>query len=65
MQLDLTDQERAFQHEMRTYFNGLVEEIEGGTRERRSHYKEYIKRLGDDGMLGLGWPVEYGGKGRP
>src|SRR3954452_20262948 len=65
MRLDLTDEQRAFQHQMRTYFEGLVEEFEGGVREHRSHYKDYIKRLGDDGMLGLGWPEEYGGKGRP
>jgi len=65
MRLDLNDEERAFQHRMRSYFEGLVEEIEGGVRQHRSHYKDYIKRLGDDGMLGLGWPPEYGGQGRP
>src|SRR5439155_26733558 len=62
MRLDLNDEERAFQHRMRTYFEGLVDEIEGGVRQHRSHYKDYIERLGDDGMLGLGWPPEYGGQ---
>jgi alkylation response protein AidB-like acyl-CoA dehydrogenase len=68
MQLELTEEQQRFQLEMRAYFNSLVEEIggqedEGG--EGGVHYKEYIARLGDDGMLGLGWPKEYGGKARP
>jgi alkylation response protein AidB-like acyl-CoA dehydrogenase len=27
-------------------------------------YKETIRRMGADGWLGIGWPVEYGGQGR-
>lgn len=26
--------------------------------------RELLRRMGADGMLGLGWPVEYGGQGR-
>ena len=67
MQLELTADQQRVQQEMRAYFTGLVEEIEGpeAGRDVRSHYKEYIARLGNDGYLGIGWPVEYGGKARP
>lgn len=27
------------------------------------HWKAYIRQLGADGMLGVGWPTEYGGQG--
>ena len=27
--------------------------------------REVVKQMGADGWLGLGWPVEYGGQGRP
>src|SRR5258708_1680634 len=28
-------------------------------------FGELTKRMGNDGWLGVGWPVEYGGQGRP
>src|ERR1700730_9448487 len=28
-------------------------------------FRELTKRMGNDGWLGVGWPVEYGGQGRP
>jgi 3-oxocholest-4-en-26-oyl-CoA dehydrogenase alpha subunit len=66
MQLELTEEQQRFQQEMRAYFTQVAEEIGGSDQpEGGSHYKDYIKRLGDDGMLGLGWPEEFGGKGRP
>src|SRR3954469_14227811 len=69
MQLELTDDQHTLQMELRAYFEKVVEEVGGGKNSRspegRGHYKEYIARLGADGMLGLGWPVEYGGQARP
>jgi alkylation response protein AidB-like acyl-CoA dehydrogenase len=69
MQLELTDDQHQLQQELRAYFAKVVEEVGGGSNSRsaegRGHYKEYIARLGDDGMLGLGWPEAYGGKARP
>jgi acyl-CoA dehydrogenase len=65
VQLELTDDQQRFQQEMRTYFSSLVEEIGAdGDAEGGTHYKEYVARLGADGMLGIGWPKEYGGKAR-
>ncbi|RFU20555.1 acyl-CoA dehydrogenase family protein [Geodermatophilus marinus] len=68
MDLRETPAHRALRAELRSYFTGLLPEDErrrvgeqgvGGPR-----FREVVKRLGDDGWLGVGWPVEYGGQGR-
>ena len=46
----LTDEVRA----------GLVEGGEGGEA-----WREVVRRIGKDGWLGIGWPTEFGGQGRP
>ncbi|MFE5260651.1 acyl-CoA dehydrogenase family protein [Streptomyces coelicoflavus] len=60
---------RELRRELRAYFAGLMPEDErrrvgeegvGGDR-----FREVVKRLGADGWLGIGWPTEYGGQGRP
>ncbi|MGH9080166.1 MAG: acyl-CoA dehydrogenase family protein, partial [Acidimicrobiales bacterium] len=63
MRLALTEAQSALQHELRSYFARLVTEIEGMKSEEPS-YTRYIRRMGEDGWLGIGWPREYGGLGR-
>jgi alkylation response protein AidB-like acyl-CoA dehydrogenase len=63
MHLALTTEQEALQRELRSYFVGLVEEVEASESEV-STYEEYIRRMGEDRWLGLGWPPEYGGQGR-
>jgi alkylation response protein AidB-like acyl-CoA dehydrogenase len=63
MFLGLTDEQEALQRELRAYFAGLVDEIEG-TDSDEPTYPRYVRRMGQDGWLGLGWPVEYGGQAR-
>ena len=66
MFLDLTDEQRALQSELRGYFSGLLtpEEREAMLTERHGAvYRDVVRRLGRDGWLGVGWPVEYGGRG--
>ena len=46
----LTDEVRA----------GLVEGGEGGEA-----WRQVVRQIGKDGWLGIGWPTEYGGQGRP
>jgi hypothetical protein len=66
--IDLTPEQRALRDELRSYFKGLVtdelrrelKDSEGGGPE----YRRILKRLADDGWLGIGWPKEYGGQGR-
>src|SRR5688500_1118567 len=67
MRLALGPKEQELQKELRAYFQELVDTI--GKRERadgeETAYKEYIRRMGQDGWLGIGWPKAYGGKERP
>ena len=71
MQLDLTAEQEELKDQLRSYFVRLVDEVEGtgdgkGATPANdgSPYKRYIRRMGQDGWLGLGWPVEYGGQAR-
>lgn len=61
MRLELTLEQEELRATLREYFAGLVAQFapNGG----RPDYLTTIRRMGEDGWLGLGWPVEYGGKG--
>jgi alkylation response protein AidB-like acyl-CoA dehydrogenase len=64
--LELTEAQRAFKAEVREYFSGLVsaeDRREMMTDRHGPAYHRNIKKMGDDGWMGVGWPVEYGGKG--
>jgi len=63
VRLALTDDQRALQAELREYFAKVYAEVEGEDADEPT-YPRYVRRLGHDGWLGLGWPVEYGGQGR-
>jgi alkylation response protein AidB-like acyl-CoA dehydrogenase len=63
MQLALTAEQQDLKDELRSYFVDLVREVEGAG-EPETTYTRYIRRMGEDGWLGLGWPVEYGGQAR-
>jgi alkylation response protein AidB-like acyl-CoA dehydrogenase len=62
---ELTETQRAFKDEVRTYFSGLVADADRDEMMTDRHgpaYKRIIKQMGSDGWLGVGWPEEYGGK---
>ncbi len=64
--LELTESQRAFKDEVRAYFATLVSEedrLEMMTDRHGPAYHRTIKQMGTDGWMGVGWPVEYGGKG--
>lgn len=68
--LELTEEQRALKAELREYFAGLDHDEpadpgpEPGTWDRHGPaYEKHIKRLGEDGWMGIGWPKEYGGHG--
>ena len=63
MRLALTSEQRTLAAQLRAYFASLVTEIEGDP-SGESTYTRYIRRMGGDGWLGLGWPEEYGGHAR-
>jgi len=69
MHLEETPEQLALRAELRAYFAQLVtpevrhaldSETEGGEA-----FRKMVRQMGSDGWLGIGWPVEYGGQGRP
>ena len=54
--------------ELRSYFADLLPEDErrrvGEAGVGGDRFREVVSRLGADGWLGVGWPIEYGGQGR-
>lgn len=66
MFLDLTDDQRALQAELRSYFATLISPAEREEMLTQRHgpvYREVVRRMGRDGWLGVGWPAEFGGRG--
>ena len=66
MFIDLTDEQRALQAEIRTYFAQLLSPDEADKMMVERHgptYREVVRRMGKDGWLGVGWPEAYGGRG--
>ena len=66
MFLDLTDEQRALRAELRAYFATLISPSERATMLTQRHgaiYRDVVRRMGRDGWLGVGWPVQFGGRG--
>jgi alkylation response protein AidB-like acyl-CoA dehydrogenase len=61
--LEFTEEQLSLQRQLRHYFEDLVAEVEGAPSDEPT-YPRYIRRMGHDGWLGLGWPREYGGMAR-
>ena len=66
MFVDYTEHQRELRREFRDYFTDLVkpeyrEELRNA--ESGDLYKTLIRKQGEDGMLAIGWPEEYGGRG--
>ncbi len=69
MHLDFTPEQKIFQAEIRSYFgkmmtDELVTEIRTSGEGGGPLYRKALKQMGSDGLLGVGWPEEYGGQGR-
>jgi 3-oxocholest-4-en-26-oyl-CoA dehydrogenase alpha subunit len=63
MYLGFTEDQQALQRQLRQYFGDLVAVVEGAPSDEPT-YLRYIRHMGRDGWLGLGWPEEYGGMAR-
>ncbi|MGW2742817.1 acyl-CoA dehydrogenase family protein [Streptomyces sp. NPDC001450] len=59
MHLAPTERQQRLRAELRAYFRTVLPEA-GEPADGRA----LLRRIGADGWLGLGWPVEYGGQGR-
>lgn len=69
MHLAPTERQLELRAELRSYFSEVMRQGPGGDSPpgagaRPAEQRALLRRIGADGMLGLGWPVEYGGKGR-
>ena len=69
MFLDYTPEQKALRDELRAYFTQLLTpevRAEVGYRgEGGPGWRRIVAQMGADGWLGIGWPTEYGGQGRP
>lgn len=66
MLIDLTPEQAKLQSDLRQYFSNLVtadETHEMMVDRHGSSYEAVVRRMGQDGWLGVGWPKEYGGHG--
>ncbi|WP_098008414.1 acyl-CoA dehydrogenase family protein [Streptomyces sp. sk226] len=76
MHLAPTERQQRLRAELRSYFRTLMSEgpAGGGGRPQdgksavergpAADQRRLLRRIGGDGLLGLGWPQEYGGQGR-
>ncbi|MET9915722.1 acyl-CoA dehydrogenase family protein [Streptomyces sp. NPDC006435] len=71
MHLVQTERQRQLRDELRAYFREVMPHRDAGAvpgaapgAEDPAEQRRLLRRIGADGMLGLGWPVEYGGQGR-
>jgi len=66
--LTYTDEQRQLRDELRAYFAQLMTpELRASLNQGEMEgnpYREMVRQLGRDGMLGISWPKEYGGQGR-
>jgi alkylation response protein AidB-like acyl-CoA dehydrogenase len=69
MFLEYTPEQQALRKELREYFAQLLTpEVRGELGEPGEgspRFRDVVQQMGADGWLGIGWPKEYGGQGRP
>jgi 3-oxocholest-4-en-26-oyl-CoA dehydrogenase alpha subunit len=69
MHLAETHEQESLRKELREYFDRLlpreVRDEMGESGEGNPEFRRIVKQMGSDGWLGLGWPKEFGGQGRP
>src|ERR1700688_3054678 len=69
MFLEETPEQLALRQELRAYYAELLtDEVRQGigeVGEGGELWRQIVGRIGKDGWLGIGWPAEYGGQGRP
>ena len=70
MHIEFTPEQKALRQEIRQYYRELfTPELRRAFDEEHEQaggpvFREIVGRLGKDGWLGIGWPVEFGGQGR-
>ncbi len=69
MFLEETPEQQALRSELRAYYADLLTpEVRAGLAgggEGGEMWRQVVARIGSDGWLGVGWPKDVGGQGRP
>src|SRR6202050_1620066 len=69
MFLEETPEQQALRKELRAYYAELltpeVRAVMADGGEGGDMWRQVVARIGADGWLGVGWPKEVGGQGRP
>ena len=69
MFLEESPEQERLRAELRGYYAELLsDEVRAGLAdggEGGAAWREVVRRIGKDGWLGIGWPTEFGGQGRP
>ena len=68
MFLEESPSQRQLRDELRAYYAAiLTPEVRArlAGHESGDEFRSIVRRIGGDGWLGIGWPKEYGGQGRP
>ena len=69
MFLEESSEQQQLRAELRAYYAGVLTDevraglVEGG--EGGDAWSQVVRQVGKDGWLGIGWPTEFGGQGRP
>ncbi|WP_405830905.1 acyl-CoA dehydrogenase family protein [Streptomyces sp. NBC_01176] len=63
MHLAPTERQRRLRAELRTYFRDLMPDGPPPAHDP-GRQRALLRRIGADGLLGIGWPTAYGGQGR-
>ena len=69
MFLEESPEQQQLRAELRAYYAALLtDEVQAGLDEEGQGGEAWdhcVKQVGKDGWLGIGWPTEFGGQGRP
>ncbi len=69
MEFELTPEQQQLETQIKSYFQERVtleleQEIDILPEGDGPLCRQFVKQLGNDGWMGIGWPKEYGGQGR-
>jgi alkylation response protein AidB-like acyl-CoA dehydrogenase len=69
MELDFSPEQKKFRDDLRDYFSKMMtpelfSELRGDGEGGGPLFRKAMKDMGRDGLLGVGWPTEFGGQGR-
>lgn len=69
MDIELTPEQKQFETEIFTYLRDnqppcLKEELINNIEGEGPICRQFVRKMGEDGWMGIGWPKEYGGQDR-